>query len=427
MRPKRKVLPRMSPDLLKRLIPEALAIRYEGMVYDESRPCPECGCEEVIRHDMDERVFCITIVDDGFKPIKIQVKRFRCKKCGHVFDGKKPFYDGCDYASPIVDLCLALASSNPYNRVESILMQYGIQVDRDTVRNYAILFRDRAVKYAGIPVMDDSKIGVNILKILFDVDGVEELRRLYPQAKYDATMDETYPRMKGAKKALAEQRYVKKVSGERQPKYPESFTLAASYMNHLKCFSSISCRNAPFNSIVAETLAKPLKGSEAIITDGSECYDNVRSYRCLWHKMKNFSNTDPFLCRARHSKEKLPPWIISSHIHNLYTMAEEEYMNWLKKKYPDLVDEETGEYVGATTTNSMEGGNWRLKYELRADYTRDESIEGRCILIALKDSTHTFKHGRPSQTFGTINSNFQYSAVMQAHTQQTPLITVAAA
>jgi hypothetical protein len=63
-----------------------------------------------------------------------------------------------------VDLCLSLAASNPFNRVESILMQYGIQVDRDTVKNYTILFKDRVMKQAGIPVMDDSKIGVNILQ-----------------------------------------------------------------------------------------------------------------------------------------------------------------------------------------------------------------------------------------------------------------------
>jgi hypothetical protein len=34
-------------------------------------------------------------------------------------------------------------------------------------------------------------IGLDILKILFDVDGVEELKKMYPQAKYDASMDET--------------------------------------------------------------------------------------------------------------------------------------------------------------------------------------------------------------------------------------------
>jgi len=72
----------------------------------------------------------------------------RCK-------GFTPFYERCNFGKPIVDLCLALVASNPYNRVESILMQYGIlQVDRDTVKGYALAFRDRAIKKAGIPVMD---------------------------------------------------------------------------------------------------------------------------------------------------------------------------------------------------------------------------------------------------------------------------------
>jgi hypothetical protein len=64
-----------------------------------------------------------------------------------------------------MDLCLALAASNPYNRVESILMQYGIQIDRDIVNNYVFRFRDRETNKAGIPVMDDhTNIDINILK-----------------------------------------------------------------------------------------------------------------------------------------------------------------------------------------------------------------------------------------------------------------------
>ena len=185
------------------------------MVYDEVKPCPKCGCEDVTRYDMDDRAFCTTIMDGSFRLIDVKVKRFKCSKCGGVFEGRAPFYDGCNNASPIVDLCLALASSNPYNRVESILMQCGIQVDKCTVRNYAMRFHDKAMKYAGIPVMDDAKIGVNILRILFGVDSVEELKRRYP-GKYDGVIDEMYPRVKGAKKALVEERYAKRVSGERK-------------------------------------------------------------------------------------------------------------------------------------------------------------------------------------------------------------------
>ena len=271
MPPKRKVLPSSSPDILKTLIPEALAMKYQGMAYDEARPCPECGCRDVTRYDMKGRTFCTTIVDGSFRPTGVRVKRFKCSRCGGVFEGRSVFYDGCNNASPVVDLCLALAASNPYDRVESILMNYGIQVDRDTVRNYAIRFRDRAAKYAGIPVMDDAKIGVNVLKILFDVESAEELRKRYP-GKYDALMDETYPRAKGAKKALAEQRYAKRATGERQPRFPDSFTLVSSYLDNLRCFASISCRDSPFNGIVA--------GARREASQGSRC-DNHGRLRVL--------------------------------------------------------------------------------------------------------------------------------------------------
>ncbi len=151
--------------------------------------------------------------------------------------------------SAIVDLCLALAASNPYNRVESILMNHGIQVDKCTVKNYCLKFREKAKKFAGIPVMDDSRLEVNILKILFDVENVDELKKKYPNAKYDSSMDETYPRVKGAKKEMAEEEEEKRYSRRR---FPSSFTLALSYMNHLGCTASLSCRSAPSNSIVAE-------------------------------------------------------------------------------------------------------------------------------------------------------------------------------
>ena len=425
MVPKRKVLPRSSPEILRKFIPQVIEMKYQGMLYDEMMPCPDCGSEDIARHDMVERLFCMTIAEEGFRQVKVRVKRFRCKSCGHVFDGKKPFYDGCAYGTPVVDLCLALAASNPYHRVEQILMNYGIQVDRDTVRLYSILFRDRAKEYAGIPVMDDASIGINVLKILFGVDDVEELRRQYPQAKYDAVMDETYPRVKGAKKALAEERYAKRMSGERQPRFPRSFTLASSYLSNARCFASISCRNAPFNGIVASALARPLEGCDAIVTDGSECYDEVRDYRCLFHKMRNFFDIDPFLQRAR-KENALPPWVLSAHMHDVYSFAEDEYEGWLKERYPNLVNE-SGEFIGAMTTNSIEGGNWRLKYELRAAYARDESAEGRCLLIALRDSTSTFRHGHPEESFGAMNSDFQYATVMKRHHSGTNRMILAAA
>jgi hypothetical protein len=49
------------------------------------------------------------------------------------------------------------------------------------------------VKRGGIPVMGDAKIRINILKLLFDVENVKELKEKYPKAKYGSVVDETYP------------------------------------------------------------------------------------------------------------------------------------------------------------------------------------------------------------------------------------------
>jgi len=135
--------------------------------------------------------------------------------------------------------------------------------------------------------------------------------------------------------------------------------------------------------------------------------------------MKNFSAVDPFIQRIKKFKEKLiPPWILSSHMSELYAFAKREYERWLRESYPSLVNEQTGEFIGAMTTNAMEAGNWRIKYELRADYQRDESIEARCILIALRDSMKTFKNGMPKVSFASMNSEFEYGMIMEATTMK---------
>ena len=404
------------------MIPQTLERHYSMMSYDGcDGGCPRCkSSDHVIGFGWFTKTFCTVITErGGFEDVNIRVRRYRCNRCKHTFlASDAPFYEGCSYGKPIVDLCLALAASNPYNRVESILMQYGIQVDRDTVKNYALRFRDRATKKAGVPVMNDAaKIGVNILKMLFDVENVKELKEKYQKAKYDSVMDETYPRKKGAKIALAKERYNKSVTGEKLPRFPDSFTLASSYMNHLECFSSIGCRNGPFNEIVAEALAKPLLGADAIVTDGSRCYISIRDYNCLFHKMKNFFALDPFLARQRTlmitNSGKLPPSVISEYMSDIYSFAREEYEGWLSTRHPDLFDQEIGKYIGATTTNAMEGGNWRMKYELRSAYQNVASIEARCILLALKDSLQTFKEGRPHKSFANINGGFDFQRIME--------------
>jgi hypothetical protein len=56
----------------------------------------------------------------------VRVRRYMCKDCRHTFLADAPFYDGCLYGKPVVDLCLYLAASTPFNRVESILKIFGL-------------------------------------------------------------------------------------------------------------------------------------------------------------------------------------------------------------------------------------------------------------------------------------------------------------
>jgi hypothetical protein len=82
---------------------------------------------------------------------------------------------------------------------------------------------------------------------------------------------------------------------------------------------------------------------------------------------------------------------------DIYSFARTEYEEWLKARQGIQIlsmKRTRSKYIGATTTNAMEGGNWRMKYELRPSYQNDESVESRCILMALKDSLQTFKEGR---------------------------------
>jgi transposase-like protein len=196
MPPKPKQVSKFAPDILRKMIPQTIERHYSMMSYDSrDGGCPRCKSEHVVGFGWVSRTFCSLITERGtFEDVHVKIRRYLCRHCKHTFFAKdSPFYQGCNYGKPIVDLCLALAASNPYNRVESILMQYGIQVDRDTVKGYALVFRDGAIKKMGIPVMMDSdaKIGVNILKMLFDVENVKELKEKYPSGRQSTILSWT--------------------------------------------------------------------------------------------------------------------------------------------------------------------------------------------------------------------------------------------
>ena len=237
----------MVPEIMRILIPLAIEKHFSEKYFDQ-RPekCSRCEYEVFTRYDTVRRLFCMLIYSGELKKIYVYVKRYKCKKCGLVMLSDGIFYPRCLYGRPIVDLCLYLSANNPYDRVESILMLYGIQVDGDTVKNYAIRFKKRVESIAGLKFCGEN-IGINFLKILFDVRDVKELKKKFKLNKVENVSDETYPTKKGAKKKLREENAKRKQKGEKPISHPDSFGLAVSYLPSLRLFISLVITNCEFN------------------------------------------------------------------------------------------------------------------------------------------------------------------------------------
>src|SRR3989338_599255 len=315
--------------------------------------------------------------------------------------------DKLTYSKPIVDLILYLAAKNPFHRIETKLLEYGMQVDEDTCRNYAIKFQEKVKNYAKITVLE-KEVGINLLKVMFDVKDVKELKRKYPHKKFDSVSDETYPTIKGAKKKFEEINRWRKLSGEEPFKYPNGWTLAVSYLAMLKLFASIVITSTSFNRMFADALMEPLNGSDYDLTDGSPCYSSDAHERCLFHKARNIAKKDKQLKKMK--REKRPPDEIKKYLKEKYKKLEDEQLKLLREKYPRFVVDSN--FIGATTTNEMEGGNWRLKYELRTSYSNQDAITGRVILACLLDSIYTFRNGMPDESFAHKHTGFSFGKIM---------------
>jgi hypothetical protein len=249
---------------------------------------------------------------------------------------------------------------------------------------------------------------------MFDVDNVQELRGKYPNELYDSVADETYPRIKGEKKRFDEENKIRKMNREDPVKYPKSFTLAVSYLAVLKMYASLIINKVPFNQLFANILLFPLLGADFINTDGHGAYNIADKFakhlRCLFHKLKNLGKKDKELRKMQ--KEKRSIQEIKDYLSRKYKGLLEEALKNLKNKFPKYFDEE-GNFLGAITTNSIEGGNWRIKFELRTAYSVQESIMARTILICLNDSIFTYRKGIPIESFAHKHSNFTFEKIME--------------
>lgn len=411
--PRQKQINKLTPEVLYKPTIQFL-LSFMGLFYNEFRRCPNCNSNDCKKHNTIEKIFCKLIVKGNFVDVKVHIQVYYCKKCKRTYYAKSPFYEGIMYCKPIINLCLYFSAKNPYHRVENRLLEMGIQIDRDTVRNYAIKFESKMRKFAGMKCFDN-EVGINLLKAMFDVDNVKELKEKHPNELYDGVADETYPRIKGAKKRFDEENKIRKMNKEDPIKYPKSFTLAVSYLSVLKMYVSLIMNKVSFNQMFANILLFPLLGADFINTDGHGAYNITdkfaEHFRCLFHRLKNLGKKDKTLKKMQ--REKKPIEEIKKYLSQKYKDLLEEALKDLKDKFQRYFDSE-GNFLGAITTNSIEGGNWRIKFELRTAYSVQESITARTLLICLNDSIFTFRKGVPIESFAHKYSNFTFEKIMGA-------------
>lgn len=126
--------PRVPPML--GTIVQAGLLAVDGVTFSERAACPGCG-GPLSGYDTKKKIFCVIRENDRERTLQVNVKRFSCKHCGNIVNADEPFYPGTRLGSPVVDLCLTLATIMPVNRTAAWLNALDIIVDRTSCRKYA--------------------------------------------------------------------------------------------------------------------------------------------------------------------------------------------------------------------------------------------------------------------------------------------------
>jgi len=130
-----KIKYRIHP-IFSDLIPAALAA-CDGILFDSRTSCPYCG-GSLARYDVKKKHFADVLEGSNTKTVTVRITRFRCSGCRAIVYAHQPFYQNTRVGSPVVDLCVTLSAKMPYARVSTYLKQIGVNVDRWSVRNYAM-------------------------------------------------------------------------------------------------------------------------------------------------------------------------------------------------------------------------------------------------------------------------------------------------
>ena len=215
------------------------------------------------------------------------------------------------------------------------------------------------------------------------------------------------PTKKGAKRRLEEENRKRRKEGKKPKPRPDGFTVATTYLPDLNIYASLCVQDANFCFLLADTLMEPLEGADYVVVDGSNAYSGTHPNlkRCTIHLRRSAARRDPRLKELRKSDFEA----FLREYRSLHDRLKEEFLEELEA---ELGRPPPGD--APTSTNSMEGGNWRLKYALSTPYWTLEGIRGRVLLICIRDSLKTFSRGRPVRNPVAELNHFSYELIMAA-------------
>jgi hypothetical protein len=453
--PNPKQVPTYLPELARTAFTLATSQMYDGRVYDDfPGRCQHCGSSSCVKNGHDDPLFAKLISPKGnFVDVRVLLQKYICHNCGGTYTSQGPFYKGAMYGGPIVDIALSLAMEHPAYAAERMLTNFGIQVSTDAILDYVRLFADRAKQLAPlVPAQGDGLYAINMLKILFGVNNARELKEKLPDVSVESLTDETYPRKKGAVKKIMDEilegkkRVVHRgmknggdmvVNGDDgKASFPDSFTLALSYLPGADAYASLICTPGSFNQMLAEILFKALEGTSFNMTDGSHNYNGVKD-RVLdpVHRTRTELRHDPKFAslkkelteagkkvREAKSEEEEEKQAIDRRkekIEEVSRYAKAKYQDVLKStleqvktEHPEMFDA-NGNFKGrAITSNGAEGANSRVKYAVRVPYARIDSAAGKGVLAAIRDSIYTIRAGMSVESIANAVGAFSFARVM---------------
>jgi len=109
----------------------------DGTLFATAKPCPLCGGKPQ-PYDTKKKLYVTLRTPMGRKRITVNIRRFKCKKCGNLIYAQEPFYPDTRLGSAIVDMAISLSRLHSYSHTAEIMKALGIEIDRGSVRNYAL-------------------------------------------------------------------------------------------------------------------------------------------------------------------------------------------------------------------------------------------------------------------------------------------------